>query len=274
MAKRKRKKVSSRPRPKIPGTSQFASFSSAAGSLPKKSEVAGASASASSAIEGAAVGPSIPAVAVAAYADLLPPLAPQDESSSLKASLPVPTEIARAAVEAVASSPDSQKVEVGVLGQLSPAKPTGTSQALGQLSPAVLPALDKKWSSLLQDPSKLEEMGTPTQHISGVPFVLIPDENIEAAKDEFKEFIFAQFHGNYPEMGHVIGVLNALWARTGPRIYVHNTGPGVFLIRVPNPRTRALLLSQQVWNIAGFPMFVAPWSPEFEPDTPLLLQLR
>ncbi|KAF2560108.1 hypothetical protein F2Q68_00013775 [Brassica cretica] len=33
----------------------------------------------------------------------------------------------------------------------------------------------------------LQELGTPTTHVSGAPFVLIPDENIDAAKEEFKE---------------------------------------------------------------------------------------
>ncbi|CAH2065607.1 unnamed protein product [Thlaspi arvense] len=57
---------------------------------------------------------------------------------------------------------------------------------------------------------------------AGVPFVFIPDENIEAAKEEFKEIIFARFHGNSPPMGRIIGVVNALWARTGPQIFVHS----------------------------------------------------
>lgn len=42
-------------------------------------------------------------------------------------------------------------------------------------------------------------------------FVFIPDDNIEAAKEEL-------FHGNVPPMGMIIGVLNAVWAKSGPRI--------------------------------------------------------
>ncbi|KAG2243811.1 hypothetical protein Bca52824_094351 [Brassica carinata] len=113
-------------------------------------------------------------------------------------------------------------------------------------------------------------MGTPIDHISGAPFVLIPDENIEAAKMEFKDFIYARFHGDYPSMGKIIGVVNAVWARTGPRIFVHNLGQGTYLLRVTNPRTREVFLSRTCWNIGGLPMFVAPWSPEYSPDEPPL----
>ncbi|KAH0892389.1 LOW QUALITY PROTEIN: hypothetical protein HID58_054818, partial [Brassica napus] len=35
---------------------------------------------------------------------------------------------------------------------------------------------------------------------------------------------------------------------------------------VTNPRTRALALARSVWIIAGFPMFVTPWSSEFSPE--------
>ncbi|CAH2047993.1 unnamed protein product [Thlaspi arvense] len=90
----------------------------------------------------------------------------------------------------------------------------------------------RKWSSFLQESAQLEEIGTPTQHISGAPFVLIPDENIAAAKHEFKDFIFARFHGDSAEMGRIIGVINAIWARS------------------------------------GFPMFVAPWTQDLDPEQP------
>ncbi|CAF1706933.1 BnaC03g48930D [Brassica napus] len=43
-------------------------------------------------------------------------------------------------------------------------------------------------------------------------------------------------------------------------------GPLTFLLRVTNPRTRALALARSVWIIAGFPMFVTPWSSEFSPE--------
>ena len=124
----------------------------------------------------------------------------------------------------------------------------------------------KSYASLLKVSAELEEIGTPSEHVSGVPFVLIPDENIAAAKEEFKEFIYARFHGDCPAMGRIIGVVNALWARTGPRIFVHNVGEGEFLLRVTNSKTREFLLSRTCWNVAGFPMFVAPWSPDFTPD--------
>lgn len=67
-------------------------------------------------------------------------------------------------------------------------------------------------------------------------------------------------------MSRIIGVVNALWARNGPRIFVHNVGEGEFLLRVTNSNTRQFLLSRTCWNVAGFPMFVAPWSPDFTPD--------
>jgi len=73
-------------------------------------------------------------------------------------------------------------------------------------------------------------MGNPTKHVSGIPFILIPDENVAAAKEEFKDYIFAQFHGPPPDMGRIIGVVNVLWARSGPRIFVHRIGPGTFLL--------------------------------------------
>ncbi|KAG5384721.1 hypothetical protein IGI04_036191 [Brassica rapa subsp. trilocularis] len=112
--------------------------------------------------------------------------------------------------------------------------------------------------------------GSPIEHVSGAPFVLIPDENIEAAKLEFKDFIYARFHGDYPSMGKIIGVVNAVWARTGPKIFVHNIGEGMYLLRLTNPRTRDVLLSRTCWNIGGLPMFVAPWAPDFSPDEPPL----
>lgn len=130
------------------------------------------------------------------------------------------------------------------------------------------PAAPRTYKSLLQESSKLEEIGTPSEHVSGFPFVLIPDENIVSAKEEFKDFIYAQFHKNPPALSRIIGVVNALWARTGPRIFVHNIGPGSFLLRVTNPRVRALLLSRSHWTIAGHPMFVSSWSPEFTPESP------
>ncbi|CAN6858665.1 unnamed protein product, partial [Brassica oleracea] len=128
----------------------------------------------------------------------------------------------------------------------------------------------RNYAALLKSSAQLQEMGTPSEHVSGAPFVLIPDENIEAAKLEFKDFIYARFHGDYPSMGKIIGVVNAVWARTGPQIFVHKIGQGIYLLRVTNPKTREVLLSRTCWNIGGLPMFVAPWSPEYSPDEPPL----
>ncbi|KAL0644856.1 hypothetical protein Bca4012_043146 [Brassica carinata] len=128
----------------------------------------------------------------------------------------------------------------------------------------------RNYAALLKSSAQLQEMGTPSEHVSGAPFVLISDENIEAAKLEFKDFIYARFHGDYPSMGKIIGVVNTVWARTGPRIFVHKIGQGIYLLRVTNPKTREVLLSRTCWNIGGLPMFVAPWSPEYSPDEPPL----
>ncbi|KAF3565880.1 hypothetical protein DY000_02015026 [Brassica cretica] len=144
-----------------------------------------------------------------------------------------------------ANTEETQPEETGPLG-----KPVGA----------------KSYASLLKQSAVLEELGTPSEHISGAPFVFIPDENIAAAKEEFRGFIFARFHGEWPSMGRIIGVANAIWAKTGPRIFVHNVGPGEFLLRVTTVKTRELLLARAFWKIAGFPMFVAPWSPDFTPE--------
>lgn len=134
------------------------------------------------------------------------------------------------------------------------------------------PKDSKSYASLLKDSAELEEIGTPSEHVSRAPFVLISDDNIAAAKEEFKEFIYARFHEDWPAMGRIIRVVNALWARNGPRIFVHNVGEGEFLLKVTNTKTREFLLSRTCWTVAGFPMFVAPWSPDFTPDEAPLMQ--
>ncbi|KAF8114376.1 hypothetical protein N665_0039s0134 [Sinapis alba] len=128
----------------------------------------------------------------------------------------------------------------------------------------------QNYASLLKSSGQLQVLGSPSEHVSGAPFVLIPDENIEAAKLEFKDYVYARFHGDYPSMGKIIGVVNAVWAKTGPRIFVHNIGQGIYLLRVTNPRAREVLLSRTCWNIGGLPMFVAPWSPDYSPEEPPL----
>lgn len=145
---------------------------------------------------------------------------------------------------------------------------SGSAQGPNSSEPVVSP--EKNYAALLKSSAQLQKLGTPSDHVSGAPFVLIPDENIEAAKLEFKDFIYARFHGDYPSMGKIIGVVNAVWARVGPRIFVHNIGQGMYLLRVTNPNTREVLLSKTCWNIDGLPMFVAPWSPDYSPDEPPL----
>ncbi|XP_018508425.1 uncharacterized protein LOC108868999 [Brassica rapa] len=140
------------------------------------------------------------------------------------------------------------------------------SALLGSTASEAVVAPGKNYASLLKSSTQLQVVGSPSEHVSGVSFVLIPDENIEAAKLEFKDFIYARFHGDYPSMGKIIGVVNAVWARSGPRIFVHNIGQGMYLLRVTNPNTREVLISRTCWNIGGLPMFVAPWSPDYSPE--------
>ena len=52
--------------------------------------------------------------------------------------------------------------------------------------------------------------------------MLIPDENLDAAREEFKDFIYAKFHYKASFMGRVISVVNAIRARLGPIIFVAN----------------------------------------------------
>lgn len=258
MAKKK-KKGSQRARPKIPGTSHFARISS----LPLLSSVNRGSGLAAPPrpLVSAPSGPvaEAPTSSPEAASSDLPP---QPDSVSVPGNFALPPEISSASSSGLSPA----AVEVPTSGLASPALAAAPSQILPPDSG--LPSSGKKWSALFQDASQLEEVGSPSQHITGVPFVLIPDENIAEAREEFKDFIFAQFHGNSPDMGRVIGVVNALWARSGPRIFVHNLGSGAFLLRVSNPRTRSILLGRNVWNIAGFPMFVSPWSPDFTPESP------
>lgn len=136
-----------------------------------------------------------------------------------------------------------------------------TNVPLSPQSPEV-----KSYANLLKASAQLEELGTPTEHVSGVPFVLIPDENIAATKEEFCDFVYARFHGDVPSMSRIIRVVNAIWARAGPRIFVHDIGDGAFLLRVTNAQTREAILAKTCWNIAGHPMFVALWSPDFTPE--------
>ncbi|CAN6814283.1 unnamed protein product [Brassica oleracea] len=71
-------------------------------------------------------------------------------------------------------------------------------------------------------------------------------------------------------MGRIIGIVNAIWSQSGPRIFVHRLSPLSFLLRVTNPRTRTLALARNVWIRAGYPMYIALWSPEFSPEEPQL----
>ncbi|KAF2563502.1 hypothetical protein F2Q70_00016323 [Brassica cretica] len=158
----------------------------------------------------------------------------------------------------VASPPVLQSVSPPILEVRTSIGGSGSAKLGSNFTEAAVTPM-KNYADLLKNSAQLQELGTPVEHVLGAPFVLIPDENIEAAKLEFKDFIYAGFHGEYPSMGKIIGVVNAVWARTGPRIYVHNIGQGKYLLRVTNPKTREVLRSRTCWNIGGLPMFVAPW---------------
>ncbi|CAF2045627.1 BnaA09g29260D [Brassica napus] len=181
-----------------------------------------------------------------------------------------PIGILPAAIQSSASvSPSGSPVGALPSGSLAGVVPPETVTVISPRSahaPLASIAPSQNYASLLKKSSQLKELGTPVEHVSGVPFVMIPDKNIESAKLEFKDFIYARFHSNVPTMGRIIGIINAVWAKSGPKIYVHDIGNGCFLLRVTNARTREVLLSRSCWNIAGSPMFVAPWSPDFSPD--------
>lgn len=112
----------------------------------------------------------------------------------------------------VSLAKDSPGPSLGSMGKETPAPsldiPDKESPAL--ISPGTPEASVKTMASRIRESTQLRELGEPSQHVSGAPFVLIPDENLEAAKVEFKDFIYARFHGDAPEMGRVIGVVNAI----------------------------------------------------------------
>ncbi|KAF2549520.1 hypothetical protein F2Q70_00021631 [Brassica cretica] len=90
-------------------------------------------------------------------------------------------------------------------------------------------------ASIIQRYAQLAELNTPSQNISLAPFVLILDENIAEAKEEFKEFLFARFSGDVPPKGRIIGATNM----------------------------------DDSW-VAGSHMFIAPWSLKFSYQDPQL----
>ncbi|CAN6984891.1 unnamed protein product [Brassica oleracea var. botrytis] len=85
--------------------------------------------------------------------------------------------------------------------------PPRVASAQSQLLLEFLP-MNRKLESIL-----LVEIGTPSQHISGGHFVLIPDENLEEAKEEFRDILFARFHGEASDIGKNIGIVNVIWSR-------------------------------------------------------------
>lgn len=132
---------------------------------------------------------------------------------------------------------------------LTPTVVKETSQASEKISPcghneSTQAGSPQLLADRIKDSSLLEELGSPTTHVYGAPFVLIPDDNIRFAKEEFKDFLFAQFPSDVPSMGRIIGVINDVWARSGPHIYVHKVGHGTYILKVTSEKTRGLLLSR------------------------------
>ncbi|KAH0870870.1 hypothetical protein HID58_077892, partial [Brassica napus] len=91
---------------------------------------------------------------------------------------------------------------------------------------------NQKLCFIIQVFRELKEMGSPTEHTSGAPFVLIPDENIRQLKKSSRISFMQSFTHDVPPMGRIIGILNAIWAKSGPRIFVHNLGQGSFLLKL------------------------------------------
>lgn len=138
---------------------------------------------------------------------------------------------------AVHSTSPLKEVPSSTLSHVPPSLPEGSNllerdntTLPGSVSTKNPATSERNYATFIKNSAQLQELGTPSEHVSGVPFVLIPDENIEAAKLEFKDFIYARFHGDYPSMAKVISVVKAIWAKAGPRIFVHNIGKGMYLL--------------------------------------------
>ncbi|XP_019056439.1 PREDICTED: uncharacterized protein LOC109116097 [Tarenaya hassleriana] len=125
------------------------------------------------------------------------------------------------------------------------------------------------WSKkLFAPPRRLKRMGTPGVHVSGAPLITIPEEAIKESTEEWSEFLIGQFYGLPPTMGRIIGIVNALWTRGGPRIRVQNVGNGTYLFKVTNAAARAYILARQFWYVGQCPMYVTAWNPYHNPERP------
>ncbi|XP_010541758.1 PREDICTED: uncharacterized protein LOC104815137 [Tarenaya hassleriana] len=95
-------------------------------------------------------------------------------------------------------------------------------------------------------------------------------EMLQASSKEWDDFIIGQFYGRSPTMNKIIGVVNAIWARGGARIRVHNMGKGTFLFKIPNARLKSSILMRNFWYIGDCPMFISAWNPNHRPEKPAL----
>ncbi|XP_010534730.1 PREDICTED: uncharacterized protein LOC104810236 [Tarenaya hassleriana] len=129
----------------------------------------------------------------------------------------------------------------------------------------------KNWSEHLFPASrKMQRLDSPEIQVSGIPLVTIPVESLEEASKEWQDYLIGQFYGLPPSMGRVIGAVNGLWARQGPRVRVHDAGNGTFLFRIPSAEVRNKILARRIWYIGPCPMFVSLWNPYHNPDKPPL----
>ncbi|KAH0852717.1 hypothetical protein HID58_093766 [Brassica napus] len=109
---------------------------------------------------------------------------------------------------------------------------TSTPAIIGEeVSTGVIPIINSDESSLRQDVRSNEAAGVK-RYASLLKECNFGRDRHATAKEEFREFIFARF-------------------------------PGEYLLKVTNVKTREILLGRTCWNIAEYPMFVAPWSPKF-----------
>ncbi|CAG7869865.1 unnamed protein product [Brassica rapa] len=82
--------------------------------------------------------------------------------------------------------------------------PPGVASAQLQLLLEFLPMTSKLESILLV--RKLGPWG------GGGAFVQIPDENLDEAREEFRDILFARLHGEATDMGRNIGTVNVIWS--------------------------------------------------------------
>ncbi|KFK35541.1 hypothetical protein AALP_AA4G004100 [Arabis alpina] len=95
---------------------------------------------------------------------------------------------------------------------------------------------------------------------------LVISQNIH----RWENFILAQFHGKAPSPGALHAIANGIWSKRLRDITVSKLSDRSFLIRIPCPVTRQLVLAQGMWHIENQSMFVGKWEPGLTPAIPKL----